>query len=345
MAKKYTNIILFIIGSVIFLCIPIFSSPDFGKELQLFKIPMFWKTFVSYVGLLIFFYLNFFYLIPKLFFKKKYFVFIFCLVLIYVAISFVPDLFFNHQNPRFHPKPVPNDRFYDLHPIFPQNVFFQFCLVAFVSLLIKINMRLKEVESEKLKSEVAYLRAQINPHFLFNTLNGIYALALERSESTADAVFRLSGMMRYAINESQKSTVSIEKEFEYIHHYLALQKLRITPDTILEYNIESDDNSLQIPPLLLISFIENAFKYGLNPEKESMIDICIKVKNNQLYSNIKNSIVAKPYEEEKSSIGILNTKKRLELLFPKKHKLSIFESDDFFNVELIIDLNAERDRN
>lgn len=336
-----------LIGSLIFLCIPIFTSPDFGENRNMWRIEMFWKSFLSFVGILLFFYLNFFWLIPKLYFKKRYAAFGAAVFLSYFFVSGVPALIFgkNHpgqelvqaENMEAGPTlPPANPGNFRQPPIIFQNIFFQFWLVAFVSLLIRVNMRLSETESEKLKTELTYLRSQVNPHFLFNTLNSLYALTLEKSDDAPEAVLRLSKMMRYVISESSGDFVPLQQELDYIENYTNLQKLRISEVTRLEQRIENDHSFRQIPPLLLISFIENAFKYGVNTEKPSYIGIFISVRDNQLKMNVKNDIVAHPASDEKSGTGLSNAKKRLELRYPKKHRLTINESQDFFEVELTI---------
>ncbi len=359
MNNRY-KFVWFVIGSIIFLCIPVFSSPDFGQGQNLFRIPMFLSMFTAYVGVLLFFYVNFFYLIPRLYFRKKYIPFIAAVVLIYCIVEYVPDAIFGSRRPspvseetRQHlPRNDKPQREISFHtgkprrspPVLPQNVFFQFSIVAFISLLLRINRRLEETESEKLKSEIAYLRAQINPHFLFNTLNSLYALTLEKSDDAPDAVFRLSRMMRYTLNESSKDKVALKQELEYIQHFIELQKLRLTSQTTLEYDIPDDDNNLlQIAPLLLICFIENAFKYGVHPDIASYIGIFVKIAGHRLELTVSNNIVSEHGEEGKSGIGISNTRNRLELLYPERHKLSIAENENHYKVNLIINLDAESD--
>ena len=130
--------------------------------------------------------------------------------------------------------------------------------------MLKINSRLKLAEKEKVNAELSYLKAQINPHFLFNTLNSIYSLAIEKSDYTATAVVKLSSMMRYVITDASHKFVPLEKEINYISNYIELQKLRIDSSIKLMYTVTGDISDKKIAPLVLISFIENAFKYGVN---------------------------------------------------------------------------------
>lgn len=348
--KKLNKIHWMIIGSMIFLCIPIFSSPDFRYADNLFGIPMFLRMFTSYLGVLIFFFINYFYLIPKFYFRKKYLLFAGSIIFIFLIVHNVPTLIFENEK-EIHERPIPKDGNIKPHfrgqpdarhaPFLPENIFFQFFLIVFISLLLRVNARLKEAENERLRTEVAYLKAQINPHFLFNTLNSLYALTIVKSNDAPDAVVKLSDLMRYIINESSKDFVELCKELEYVKNFVGLQKLRLTENTDLKFEIKNDDNnSLVIAPLLMISFIENAFKYGVDPDNESLIAISIIVEKKVLNLKVTNTMVMNTYESEKNGIGIHNSKKRLELIYPQSHNLRITEDQKYFEVKLTIELHA-----
>lgn len=210
-------------------------------------------------------------------------------------------------------------------------------LILGLSYLLKMNQRFSELKNEKLSAEVSYLKAQINPHFLFNTLNSLYALTLQKSDEASKAVLKLSGIMRYVVVESSKEHVSLSKEINYIQDYIELQKLRLDRSVNLNVTIEGDVNNKQIAPLVLIPFIENAFKYGINPDQQSYITISIKVFENELYMEVENSIVnAEISEEFKTEQGIENTLKRLEFIYPKKHQFRVFESETVYTIQLKI---------
>lgn len=145
---------------------------------------------------------------------------------------------------------------------------------------IFLYTRLKQAEMQKAEIELSYVKARLNPHFLFNTLNAIYALSVRRSELTADAVSRLSSIMRYVITESGSDRVYLEKELEYISDFVELQKLRMTGKTKVSYRSEGITAGKKIVPLLLISFVENAFKYGVSTELDSVIDVFIDIRGN-----------------------------------------------------------------
>jgi LytS/YehU family sensor histidine kinase len=216
---------------------------------------------------------------------------------------------------------------------------FPFLIVLVLSLLFRIYTRWKQAEKEKANAELSYLKAQINPHFLFNTLNTIYSLVIKKSPDTADAVLKLSGMMRYVLTEGNNTFVTLDKEIEYITDYVELQKIRVQRSVQLSYEVSGAPEGQRIAPLLLIPFIENAFKYGVNPEEESAISIHISIDGNVILMNVHNKKVKLSGKKEvKSGLGIDNTRERLQLLYPGAHRLNINDSKDFFTVELTIKL-------
>lgn len=210
---------------------------------------------------------------------------------------------------------------------------------VFVSLSLRINDRLRETERQKLNTELSFLKAQINPHFLFNTLNTIYSLAIEQSSKTADAVVKLSSLMRYVMREADTDWVPLAKEFSYVENYVALQQLRLDDTVTVDFSITGKPNGQQIAPLILISFIENAFKYGVNPQEKALVQIQLSIVENRLHLRTFNKKVRVFYDEETSSgIGIENTQTRLQLLYPAKHLLTITDVPESFTVDLTIEL-------
>jgi LytS/YehU family sensor histidine kinase len=187
-------------------------------------------------------------------------------------------------------------------------------------------------------SELSFLKAQINPHFLFNTLNSIYSLAIQRSDATPDAVVKLSGMMRYVLQDAQYETVSLQSEVNYIKDYIELQKLRLDKSVKLIFTQEGDLTGKKIAPLILISFIENAFKYGVNSEEDS--EIVIRIKSEKEFSLFVKNNKVRSYssDEPNTGLGIKNTRKRLELLYPGLHTLEISDNEKEFSVNLVIRL-------
>ena len=208
-----------------------------------------------------------------------------------------------------------------------------------LSLAIRVNNRLRETEREKIETELAYLKAQINPHFLFNTLNSIYSLAIVESPATADALVKLSSFLRYVIQDSQKNLVSLRHEVDYIGQYMALQELRLGDTVQIDFTVDGQVDGQQIAPLLLISFIENAFKYGVSPQESSIICTTISVENRELNCRVTNNKVRvfQPTAVA-SGIGLTNTKARLELLYPNRHRLHISDTPEQFTVDLSLTL-------
>lgn len=338
MSKETRNIILHLLGSIAFLSIPIVSSPDFNTNENLFSIIPFLQDFTRYVLLLIFFYLNYYFSLPKLFFSSKKLVFLILLIVCFLIVYALPSTVFPYD---FYPKTTLESK-----PHFPKNNFFHlfegvfpFLFVFGLSYLMKINNRFEEMKSEKQAAEISYLKAQINPHFLFNTLNSLYALTITKSDDAPNAVLKLSNMMRYVVTESSQDYVPLSKEINYIKDYIALQKLRMNDDVNFSFNFIGDENGKAIAPLILIPFIENAFKYGLNPDEDSKIKIEIAVVDFNLTLITRNKMVVHEISEDlKTETGIENTKKRLEFIYPNKHLLEISEHDNDYIVRLNINL-------
>ncbi|HUB62673.1 MAG TPA: sensor histidine kinase [Puia sp.] len=203
---------------------------------------------------------------------------------------------------------------------------------------LQSEQRAKEIANEKLKAELSFLKAQINPHFLFNTLNNIYALASDRSDQTAPAVMKLSSIMRYVLTEAKNDLVPLEKEILFTSHYIELQKMRLTDKTRIDFTINGDPPGREIAPLLLLPFVENAFKYGISTRECSPIRICMDIKEESLYFSISNH---KHFNTalrmaDNTGIGISNTRRRLDLLYPGKYELIINDKSNEFTVHLNI---------
>lgn len=207
------------------------------------------------------------------------------------------------------------------------------------------NERLKQqLKEEKLTAELNFLKAQINPHFLFNILNMAFSSASSTGdEKTANIIEKLSGLMRYMFYDSNADRVDISKEINYIENYISLQKLRLSSDipVTIQFNVLGEAGNLRIAPLILIPFVENAFKYGIKLEKKSDIIIQIELENKSLNFNVENVNykTKNPNYKMDTGIGLNNVKKRLELIYPLKHSLNISNEGGKFRVKLIIDLD------
>ena len=220
-----------------------------------------------------------------------------------------------------------------------------FLLVFVLSTGIKVinqwlrsEQRTKEIANEKLQAELSFLKAQINPHFLFNMLNNIYALASAQSDQTAAAVMKLSSIMRYVLTEAKNDFVPLEKEILFTSHYIELQKMRLTDKTSIDFTINGDPLAREIAPLLLLPFVENAFKYGISTRERSPIHILLDIKEESLFFSISNH---KHFNTtlrmaDNTGIGINNTRRRLDLLYPGKYELIINDKNNEFTVHLNI---------
>lgn len=329
------------LGCLAFLSFPVFSSPDFNQGLDLIYIVPFQKSFIRFVFLLGLFYTCYYFFIPKLYFGNKKTLFFLALLASYGIIIGITNTIFgtNPQMPGFGPRrgfgPPPRN-----FPVFlDSQILIPFLLIVALAFLIKISARLNEIHDEKLSAEVSYLKAQINPHFLFNTLNSLYALTLQKSNEAPNAVLKLSGIMRYVVTESSQEFVALDKEINYIKDYIELQKLRLDDSVSLSFEIHGTTTGRAIAPLILIPFIENAFKYGINPDADSFIKIDISIEGQSLKMNVQNAVVATEIDEEfKTEEGLKNTQKRLDLIYSGKYELDVREEDKLYDVNLKIDL-------
>jgi two-component system, LytTR family, sensor kinase len=232
------------------------------------------------------------------------------------------------------------------------NVAFQLFITAPFSWIIYKRMIEGNEELSVLKKELGqsnanfdFLRSQINPHFLFNALNTIYGTALqEKAERTSEGIEKLGDMMRFMLQENMQEKISLSREIDYLHNYISLQRLRTdaNPMITINVNIEQQVLPVQIAPMLLIPFVENAFKHGISFREPSHIKITLEIKDKTLYFDVFNNKHVKQEsdpEKNKSGIGLTNVRQRLTLLYPGKHELIIRETGKDFFVHLTIQLN------
>jgi hypothetical protein len=330
MKSKRILLIVQVVAWAVFLILPVFvfstMEPIFqGGTLHSALIGI----LILHPALILFYYFNYCYLIPKFYFTQKYRLYFMCLLICLLIMVFIMGL-----NPGFNP--FFNSALKASHWIFVFSVVLRFIMIFLLSLGIASYNRLKQAEEGKLKAELSYLRAQINPHFLFNTLNSIYALTVKKSDAAPESVTKLSAIMRYAITDAAQDFVPLEKELTYIEAYIELEKLRLTDKVKLNYTVNGDFTGKQIAPLIFIPFIENAFKYGVSTRDNSTIDISVSLKENILYFFVKNSKVRE--KTTKTGLGIANAKKRLDLLYPGNYELLTLDEESGYKVELKIKL-------
>lgn len=298
---------------------------------------------ITDICLLVLFYVNYFLLFPYFFRAKKFVqyclvLFVFTLI-VYIAQDyirfywFMPGIEAHTFEYRFHFGPILS----------------MFFLIAVLGSGIRIaeewlrtDQHNKAIEKERLDAELASLKAQINPHFLFNALNTIYSLTVTESDKASDAVIKLSKMMRYVMQDSQYSYVPLKYEVDHLENYIQFQKLRATDKLSVHYENtinNAGDWELEIAPLILIPFIENTFKYGVSTHDDSGINIGLHIADGALTLRTSNKVFkTSDISDATSGIGMKNTKRRLELIYPDKHELKIDNENGFYSVVLKIEL-------
>lgn len=215
-------------------------------------------------------------------------------------------------------------------------------LMLFMSGFIKIAVEWFESEKqrealkvEKLNAELKFLKSQINPHFLFNCLNTIYSLAHKHSGQTEHAILKLSTIMRYMIYESNVDKVQLEQELKYLQDYIDIQRLRLPQEIDIQYELKGHASDFLIEPMLLVPFVENAFKHGISYAEDCFINIDITITENMIRLIVRNSLF-KERVSERGGIGLQNVLKRLDMLYHGDHEISITETDNQFIVDLKI---------
>ncbi|MCK9219575.1 MAG: sensor histidine kinase [Bacteroidales bacterium] len=324
------------------------------------------RTYTQTILFAFLFYLNYLLLAPRLFFRKKKIWYIISVTILAILATVIMEMSsFPHfpGNERNFP---PRDRNASLPQIEQSPPFksprdenrqrpskgwptYNFLLTAFIisglglgicfsDKLVQAEKQRKEAEKEKLNMELAFLKNQINPHFLFNTLNSIYSLALVKSDHTAEAVMKLSEMMRYVLYDIKDDKVPMELDIQYIKHYVELQRIRLSDTMDIQLNINGDYSSNQISPQILMVFIENAFKYGTSSHEKAAIIIDINILQNILEFKVSNQIFSGRQKNEMAGIGLRNTRQRLSLEYPDKHNLTLIDNGKVFIVKLSINL-------
>jgi hypothetical protein len=220
---------------------------------------------------------------------------------------------------------------------------FIFMMVMALSTAIRIiqqwrltERRAIQAEADKTTAELSFLKAQINPHFLFNTLNNIYTLAVIKDDHAADSIIKLSNIMRYVTDDVIADVVPLQSEIDCISDYIELQRLRIGDTTQVNFVVKGDVNSKKIAPLVLMTFIENVFKYGVSKHEKTTIDINISVNDTDISFFCRNHVFVRREENQRGGIGIRNTQQRLNHLYPGKHLLNIWNEDGEYSVQLIL---------
>lgn len=333
----------------------VFSLPYFvEKNLEVIHWnKLYFEWLINFLRLILFF-VNVYILAPKYFFEKNYksyFTYIgACVAGILLIISLVQPPMRNHRPPQdstynieMRPAPVPPK---PLWLALLENVIVCALIIGtgtgsklLTKWLTEEKLR-KEIEQEQLKTNLALLRHQVSPHFFMNTLNNIHALIDINTDDAKDAIVRLSTMMRYLLYDSAKGNVSLKKEIEFLNSYISLMRMRFPEKVKIDIVIPEVLPDLTIPPMLFISFLENAFKHGVSYNSPSYIYFELKISENEIVNIVRNS-AHKTFEifpDEYSGIGLDNIKKSLKLLFDENYNLTILNNENEFEINLTIKL-------
>tara|TARA_R110002050_G_scaffold33846_7_gene85820 strand:+ start:61897 stop:62958 length:1062 start_codon:yes stop_codon:yes gene_type:complete len=295
------------------------------------------------------FYFNYYYLVPKFLLKGHRWTYIIISILLLLSIAFFTTVTF---------PPVPPDDFVPrgMHIRPPRESSLRvirftlmttviFAIPHIFSTMLKLytewqtNEDLRKlVEKEKIQSELQFLKTQLNPHFFFNSLNTIYSLSVKQSLDTPEAIINLSELMRYMLYEANKAHVPLNKELEYIKSYVSLQRLRTANCENVTLKISGEEKGKFVPPLLFISFIENAFKYGTDYNGKTYVKINLSINNKSIHLQVTNKIGAFKAKSGSSGVGLENVKNRLNYLYPHSHVLLINDDGKTYEVNLTLNL-------
>ena len=295
-------------------------------------------------------YFTIYYLIPNYLLEKKFFQFyiwLFGSALFFTLLQRINVMFI--VAPRYTPQYLERTTFFSFAMIYRVINIYTIVAIASSIKLIKhwyTTAYLKDqIEKENLKSELVYLRNQIHPHFLFNTLNNLYALTLKNDPSAPQAVLKLSDLLDYMLYECNTPLITLDKEITFIKNYLSLEKLRHGDMLDVKFEEDGDSGSLRIAPLLLLPLIENAFKHGIRQDQgKPWLSIMVNVRPDHfdfLVENSKPDSTGSEPDIRQAGIGLKNLKRRLNLLYPDRHRLEVSERDTFFSAELSIRFNKD----
>lgn len=302
-----------------------------------------------FVTNLILFYLNYLVLVPKLLLQKKTSLYIFCSIVFIVFFTYLfKQIAFDINRELEFLKKMPRPRHFFIGFKSVMIAINSFLIIA-IGTIIRMYMEWssneitkKQIEVQKSSTQLHFLKNQISPHFLFNSLNSIYSLTTKKSNDAPEAVITLSELLRYMLYQTNQDLVLLSNELDYIQNYLKLQRLRIANNENVTINIHGDIKTQKIRPLLLISFIENAFKYGTDFKGNTKIKIEIYVKDDELQFTCINLIGNRKNDKTSSGIGLQNTRDRLKLLYPENHWLTVKEIENEFVVKLTLKLEQNK---
>lgn len=292
-------------------------------------------------------YLNLYVLMPVFFYKQKYTLYVaaFALLLLLGGLMerFAGWYIWMPWDRVHYPEVYKTENKHFWIPVkIARNAIEDFTVII-ITMVIKLmrnsyqhEKKLREIEQEKFTAEMGLLKAQINPHFFFNTLNSLYALTLKGSEQASGVVLRLSDLMHYMLYDASANKVLLKDEIRHLENYIVIEQMRFADRLELSFQYSGDIAGKMIAPLLLLPFIENAFKHGIG-DNSGWITIDIKVTGNKLFLKVENSCRA-PHKANSSGLGLRNVKRRLELSYPDAYELQMVNNGDFFEIDLKLDL-------
>ena len=312
-----------------------------------FPVERWWGTyplfFCSFVGwLYVTYFLYKYFIVPRLFIKGKKRTIAVAVIVLSLAVTFLfsayeitSPLYHIHQEQRqLYPYPIwgirQNQQAIWLHYILV--VIFCFA-VGMLKEVYRQKLARAEMEYERNKAELALYKAQINPHFLFNTLNTLYGLLITQSDKTEITLERFINLTKYMYNNANREFIALAEEVDYIGQYIALQQLRLNELADIRFTHEVEREEMPIPPMMLITFVENAFKYGISSDDPCFIHIQLNQRAEKLCFEVVNSTFGREAGHS-ARMGITNCRRRLELLYPEHHRLEIVQEHDLFRVRL-----------
>ena len=300
------------------------------------------RNWLTTCSLCIVFYVNYFVLVDQYFFKNKKVLFYSINLLVVIGVYFLAKhlltlIVFNPTINGVRIREIRSETVSSIQLILPMILGVGMCVGLKINRKWSKNELLfRKVKETQLDAEIKYLRYQIQPHFIFNTLNNIYSLIDSSPNSAKTSIHSLSKMMRYLLHESVTNKVPLVKEIDFLERYIDLMQLRVSSNLTLEKSFPIINQPIQIAPLLLISFIENAFKHGIDAILPSLIRIKLTIENEAIHYNVINSSFPQNEKVTDSGIGLDNLKKRLELLYPNRFELIEAQQDNFYTAKLIL---------
>jgi sensor histidine kinase YesM len=279
------------------------------------------------LSFIIFVYIHLLLLIPKFLFQQKFILYAIATILTIVAFTYFDHIIF---------PPKTYTTFFEIHHyafVTGVETFLQITGLRIMVEFLYTQRKIQALQTENLNTELAYLKNQLSPHFLFNTLNNIAVISEKYPEKVTPIIIELSNVLRYQLYESEKTSVLLSKEIENLRNYLKLEAIRLN-DADCEIRVEGSTNNVQVAPLLFLPFIENAVKYGADPSGKTTVDVLFKIENETLTFYAKNSKPAMKPKQLSGGIGLKNIQRRLKLLYENKHSLDIKEEADSYTVLL-----------